>query len=76
MGTQQRSSPHTIEVVEKVQNGVIGRAYFAKAWYSNTRKSMLSWKDRREQEGTQIVLLERFTSPPSAMSLDMPELTF
>ena len=40
MGTQQRSSPHTIEVVQKVQDGVIGRAYFAKAWYSNTRKSI------------------------------------
>jgi predicted dehydrogenase len=40
MGTQQRSSPHTIEVVDKVQNGSIGRAYFAKAWYSNTRKSI------------------------------------
>jgi predicted dehydrogenase len=28
MGTQQRSSPHTIEIVEKIHNGVIGRAYF------------------------------------------------
>ena len=40
MGTQQRSSPHTIEIVEKIHNGAIGRAYFAKAWYSNTRKSI------------------------------------
>ena len=40
MGTQQRSSPHTIEIVEKIHNGVIGRAYFAKCWYSNTRKSI------------------------------------
>ncbi len=40
MGTQQRSSPHTIEVVEKIHNGAIGRAYYAKAWYSNTRKSI------------------------------------
>jgi predicted dehydrogenase len=40
MGTQQRSSPHTIEVVEKIHNGLIGRAYFAKAWYNNTRKSI------------------------------------
>src|SRR5271168_921340 len=39
MGTQQRSSPHTIEIVEKIHNGLIGRAYFAKAWYSNVRKS-------------------------------------
>src|SRR5271167_4976153 len=40
MGTQQRSSPHTIEVVEKIREGVIGRPYFAKAWYSNVRKSI------------------------------------
>ncbi len=40
MGTQQRSSPHTIEVVDKIHNGLIGNAYFAKAWYSNTRKSI------------------------------------
>jgi predicted dehydrogenase len=40
MGTQQRSSPHTIEVVDKIANGLIGRAYYAKAWYSNTRKSI------------------------------------
>jgi predicted dehydrogenase len=40
MGTQQRSSPHTIEIVEKIHGGLIGRAYYAKAWYSNTRKSI------------------------------------
>jgi predicted dehydrogenase len=40
MGTQQRSSPHTIEIVDKIHNGAIGRAYFAKAWYSNVRKSI------------------------------------
>ena len=40
MGTQQRSSPHTIEVVNKIHDGLIGHAYFAKAWYSNTRKSI------------------------------------
>ena len=38
MGTQQRSSPHTIEIVEKIHDGLIGRAYYAKAWYTNTRK--------------------------------------
>jgi predicted dehydrogenase len=40
MGTQQRSSPHTIEIVDKIHNGLIGNAYYAKAWYSNTRKSI------------------------------------
>ena len=40
MGTQQRSSPHSIEIVEKIHGGLIGRGYYAKAWYSNTRKSI------------------------------------
>ena len=45
MGTQQRSSPHTIEIVEKIHGGIIGRPYFAKAWYSNVRKSIGTGKD-------------------------------
>ncbi len=40
MGSQQRSSPHTIEIVEKIHGGLIGRPYFAKAWYANTRKTI------------------------------------
>jgi len=40
MGTQQRSSPHTIEIVDRIHNGEIGRAYMAKAWYVNVRKSI------------------------------------
>ncbi|HEY6448404.1 MAG TPA: Gfo/Idh/MocA family oxidoreductase [Acidobacteriaceae bacterium] len=40
MGTQQRSSPHTIEVVGRIHGGEIGRPYYAKAWYVNTRKSI------------------------------------
>lgn len=40
MGTQQRSSPHTIAIVQKIRNGLVGRAYFGKAWYNNTRKSI------------------------------------
>jgi predicted dehydrogenase len=40
MGTQQRSSPHTIEIIERIQGGLIGKPYFAKAWYSNVRRSM------------------------------------
>src|SRR6266566_6250989 len=31
MGTQQRSSPHTIEIVAKIHEGIIGRPYFGKA---------------------------------------------
>ena len=41
VGDQQRSAPHTIEMIEKIHSGsIIGKAYFAKAWYNNTRKSM------------------------------------
>jgi predicted dehydrogenase len=40
MGTQQRSSPHTIEIIGKIHNGLIGRAYCARSWYANTRKSI------------------------------------
>jgi predicted dehydrogenase len=45
MGTQQRSSPHTIEIVERIHQGLIGRAYFAKSWYVNTRKSIGTGKE-------------------------------
>ncbi|MGA2251117.1 Gfo/Idh/MocA family protein [Terracidiphilus sp.] len=40
MGNQQRSSPHTIEIVEKIHNGLIGKTYLARAWYVNVRKSI------------------------------------
>ena len=40
MGTQQRSSPHTLEIVARIHEGIIGRPYFAKAWYTNVRKSI------------------------------------
>jgi predicted dehydrogenase len=39
-GTQQRSCLRTMEAIDKIHNGLIGRAYFAKGWYSNTRKSI------------------------------------
>jgi len=45
MGTQQRSSPHTIEIVDRIHNGLIGRPYVAKAWYANTRKTIGIGKD-------------------------------
>ena len=40
MGTQRRSNALIIEVIDKIHNGLIGRPYFAKAWYSNVRKSI------------------------------------
>jgi predicted dehydrogenase len=45
MGTQQRSSRHTIEIIDKIRGGIIGRPYFAKAWYSNVRKSIGTGKE-------------------------------
>jgi len=40
MGNQRRSAPHIIEIVDKIHNGLIGRAYYSKGWYSNVRKSI------------------------------------
>ena len=40
LGNQQRSSEHTIEIIKKVREGLIGRVYFGKCWYSNMRKSI------------------------------------
>ena len=45
MGTQQRSSGYTIEIVEKIRDGIVGRPYYAKAWYSNVRKSIGTGKE-------------------------------
>jgi predicted dehydrogenase len=45
MGNQQRSSPHTIEVIQKIRDGIIGKPYYAKAWYSNVRKSIGTGKE-------------------------------
>jgi predicted dehydrogenase len=45
MGTQQRSSRHTIEVIDKIRAGVIGRPYLANAWYVNVRKSIGTGKE-------------------------------
>lgn len=40
MGNQRRSFPTIIEAVKEVREGIIGNAYFAKAWYANNRKSI------------------------------------
>jgi predicted dehydrogenase len=37
MGSQRRSYPNVINAVEELRNGIIGRAYFAKGWYTNNR---------------------------------------
>ena len=40
VGDQQRSSDYTIKMRKMIEDGLIGRAYYAKAWYTNNRKSM------------------------------------
>lgn len=37
MGNQQRSSGHTIEIINDIHNGAIGKAYRAVAFYNNRR---------------------------------------
>jgi predicted dehydrogenase len=38
MGNQRRSWPGVIEAIKELHNGVIGRPYYAKGWYTNARK--------------------------------------
>jgi predicted dehydrogenase len=40
MGTQQRSAPRSIEVVQAIREGLIGQPYLARAWYANTRATI------------------------------------
>ena len=37
LGTQARSGPHFIEVLQAIRGGQIGAPYLARAWYANTR---------------------------------------
>ena len=40
MGTQRRSRPNIIQAIEDVRSGLIGKAYFGRSWYANTRGSI------------------------------------
>ncbi len=37
MGNQRRSWPNVIKGIQELKDGIIGRAYFGKSWYSNNR---------------------------------------
>ena len=37
MGSQRRSYPNVITAIQELKDGIIGRAYFGKGWYTNTR---------------------------------------
>ena len=38
MGAQRRSAPVLTQGIKKLHEGIIGRVYLAKTWYTNTRK--------------------------------------
>jgi predicted dehydrogenase len=40
MGNQRRSYPKTIEAIQALRDGVIGRVYFAQSWYTANRPSI------------------------------------
>ncbi|MCY4158688.1 MAG: Gfo/Idh/MocA family oxidoreductase [Bacteroidetes bacterium] len=40
MGNQQRSSVESAQIIDAIRQGIIGRPYFARAWYANTRGSI------------------------------------
>jgi len=37
MGNQQRSSPRSMQAIQEIRDGIIGRPYYARAWYANDR---------------------------------------
>ena len=40
MGNQQRASMESAQIIQAIHEGVIGRAYYGRAWYANTRGSI------------------------------------
>jgi predicted dehydrogenase len=45
MGNQRRSSPEVMQAIKELHEGVIGRAYLGKCWYTNKRKPIGVGKD-------------------------------
>jgi predicted dehydrogenase len=45
MGNQRRSFPHVVEAINELKDGIIGRPYFAKTWYTNNRASIGTGKE-------------------------------
>jgi predicted dehydrogenase len=44
MGNQRRSFPNMRQVIKEIHEGLIGKAYFARGWYTNNRPSIGSGK--------------------------------
>ena len=40
MGAQRRSSAHMRGIIPQIHDGIIGKTYFAKGWYTNNRASI------------------------------------
>jgi len=40
MGTQQRSAARSIELMQALKDGLIGKPYLARAWYANSRATI------------------------------------
>jgi predicted dehydrogenase len=40
MGNQRRTWPKIVEAMQKLHEGVIGRVYYSRGWYANTRGSI------------------------------------
>ena len=40
MGAQRRSFPHLREIIPQLHDGLIGKTYFGRAWYTNNRASI------------------------------------
>ncbi len=51
MGTQQRSAPESIEIINEIHNGIIGEAYKALTFYSNARGEVVNPKPAAPPEG-------------------------
>ena len=50
MGTQRRSSEGTIQAIQQLRDGAIGRVYLARCWYNNLRGSIGKGKPSRAPE--------------------------
>lgn len=40
MGNQRRSFPNVQQTIKEIHDGIIGRAYFGRTWYTNNRESI------------------------------------
>ncbi|HUQ67733.1 MAG TPA: Gfo/Idh/MocA family oxidoreductase [Flavitalea sp.] len=50
MGNQRRSWPNVIAAIGELHDGIIGRPYFAKGWYTNNRPSIGIGKEAKVPE--------------------------